>query len=235
MTETGQKIISVHQPNFFPWAGFFHKMAMSDVFILLDDVQFSKNSFINRSQVLVEGEKRWLTVPAKPPFGTAINAVELRDLSWKNDHINFLENAYRDAPHFSKVWSFIKALYEEATSAFLCENNIHFITAMAKQLAINTPMVRSSCLQLTTYSDPTERLIKLVEKCNGKAYLSGVGAKNYQNESLFGCFGIELKYSSFELTNYPQKSSEFVVRLSILDMLFNLGWKSTAKYFQEGA
>ena len=81
MTESGQKIISVHQ-SLFPWAGFFHKMAMSDVFILLDDVQFSKNSFINRSQVLVEG-KKWLTVPAKPPFGTAINAVELRDLSWK--------------------------------------------------------------------------------------------------------------------------------------------------------
>ena len=235
MKQLTQKIISVHQPNFFPWAGFFHKMATSDMFIFLDDVQFSKNSYINRSQVLVGGKKKWLTVPAKPPFGTAINAVELRNLSWKNEHLNLLENAYRDAPYFSKVWSFIKTLYEGANSAFLCENNIHFITSVAKRLEIDTPVVQSSGIPLTPCSNSTERLIKLIKKCNGNVYLSGAGAKNYQNDSLFECCGIKLIYSSFELPNYPQKSSEFVVGLSILDMVFNLGWKATAEYLQKGS
>ena len=80
--------IGIHQPNYFPWVGYFHKIARVKKFIFLDNVQYSKGSYINRVQLLLNDEVRWLTVPCKPKLGTEINEVRVVCNDWQEQHLN---------------------------------------------------------------------------------------------------------------------------------------------------
>lgn len=90
-------IVSIHQPNYAPWVGYFRKIAGADHFMFLDDAAFSKGSVINRVRVLEKGKPTWLTIPAKPSLGTAIQDVAIGQVDWPERHLSRLFNAYRGA------------------------------------------------------------------------------------------------------------------------------------------
>ncbi len=56
-------IVSIHQPAYLPWLGYLDRIARSDLFIFLDNVQFERNSFTNRNQIKTANGPVWLTVP----------------------------------------------------------------------------------------------------------------------------------------------------------------------------
>ena len=68
-------IVTIHQPNFIPWLGFFNKVINCDIFVILDDVEFSKDSFINRNKIRTSEGWMWLTIPVKMKLGEKINEV----------------------------------------------------------------------------------------------------------------------------------------------------------------
>src|ERR1043165_5716491 len=92
-------IVAIHQPNYFPWLGYFAKMARSDAFVFLDDVQYSKNSYINRVQI--KG-KEWLTVPVSHHLGDPINRVQCADPRWRAKHLDKLRATYAKTAHFDE-------------------------------------------------------------------------------------------------------------------------------------
>ena len=96
--------IAIHQPNFFPWAGYFYKIYLSDIFVFLDDVQYSKNSYTNRASIILEQKSSWLTIPIKSSLKTKIYDIQVADSLWKKKHLSKLVNAYKRSDFFSEIY-----------------------------------------------------------------------------------------------------------------------------------
>ncbi len=218
-------IIGIHQPNYAPWLGYFHKIAKSDVFIFLDDVAFSKGSVINRVKVLDNGQPSWLTVPAKPKLGTPINQVAPGQADWPARHLSKLRNAYRQADFFSTCWPEIEMLYASLDGLSLCEANETIIRRLCTILELNAGFLRSSEIPKPDDLNSDDLLIELVKHAAPTpTYLSGSGGRKYQDEDKFRAAGVTLEYTGFSPAAYPQTAEPFAAGLSVLDAALNVGW-----------
>lgn len=219
--------VAIHQPNFLPWLGYFYKMAQCDVFVLLDNVQYTKNSFINRNRIKTPQEVMWLTVPVKIKgrFGQLINNVEIDNtVDWRRKHLGTLETNYRKAKFFEPIFQSLKTIYFMGDWNNLCELNIRLLEWTLSLLKLEKKLIRAS--DLNVEGESTQLLINIVKKLGGNIYLSGFGGAKYQEEELFKKAGVALTYYSFEHPVYPQLWVGFVPNLSIIDLLFNCGPES---------
>lgn len=225
-------IVAIHQPNYAPWLGYFAKMARADMFVLLDDAQFSKNSYINRVQVDAGGKPRWLTVPVSYDFGDPINRVRCADAAWPRSHGDTLKALYHGAPAFAAVWPWLAERYAALPAAALAASNEALIAALAARLGLKPVLRRASELKVGEAAGGIagdDRLVALVRACGqGAVYLSGRGGANYQDPAKFAAAGIRLEYTDFVHPIYAQGHADFVPGLSIFDALFHLGWEGTA-------
>lgn len=228
-------IISIHQPNYFPWLGYFYKIMKSDYFVILDDVQYTKNSYINRSQVLAAGGAKWLTVPVSYSFGDLISQTYPAKNNWSESHLSSLRNYYRPAKHFEMTWSFLKDVYAGMPQGSLAHINTHLIKSVMDYVGIETEIILASSLNcLAQRAD--ERLVAIIQSIDGSSiYLSGSGGRKYQSEDLFEQAGIELQYSNFVPLPYEQGEHEFVPGLSVIDALFHIGPDATRACVATGA
>jgi WbqC-like protein family len=221
-------LVAIHQPNYAPWLGYFHKMAMADVFVFLDDAQFSKGSYTNRVQIGGRGGPRWLTVPVRHAFGAAINAISPAQPEWPRAHLDSLLTAYRDSARFREVWPDVQALYEALPFQSLAAGNSVLVERLAERLGIGTRTLAASSLDVGSAAGD-DRLIAICRQLgNDASYLSGRGGAKYQDEAKFSAAGIPLQYTDFEQRSYPQGGTAFVAGLSVLDVVFHIGWKGTA-------
>ena len=216
--------VSIHQPNFIPWLGYFYKIAKSDVFVLLDDVQYTKNGFTNRNRIKTPQGELWLSLPIKQSgnFGQTINdcIIQQKEIAVKKN-LNSIKLNYGKAKYFHQYFEQLCSLMNTDTES-LAELNILLIQWVCECLDINTKIVRSSLLNLSG-NESTERLIEICSKLNGKIYLSGKGGFNYQDETLFEREKITLERSSFAPPVYHQLWGDFIGGLSIMDTLLNCG------------
>lgn len=220
-------IVAVHQPNYLPWLGYFAKMVQADMFVFLDDVQFSKNSYTNRVQILNGQRRHWLTVPVHVRLGDTIDAVAPAKPNWARSHAATLANFYRHAPAYPQVWPDIQNLLATVPDADIGAVNIYLIESFAQRLGI---VVETACSSAIDTGDATAdlRLAEIVAViAPGGSYLSGSGGKNYQTEATFADRGLDLRYSRFEHPSYDQGGAEFEAGLSCLDAVFRLGWSGT--------
>lgn len=227
--------IAIHQPNYMPWLGYFHKIAQSDVFIFLDDAQFSKNSYINRVQVLVGGRPKWITVPVSVSLGDAINVVRPACLDWSQRHMEALRNYYRDAPKFGETWDWLNSIFSTMPhDTDLAAINAHLIEGIVGHIGLECQFLSSSSLHVDELTGD-DRLLALIQKVTSDAeYLSGRGGASYQNESKFQQAGISLRYSNFNYLEYDQGLPEFSSGLSVIDALFCLGSRETRDLVAQG-
>ncbi|WP_260293637.1 WbqC family protein [Sedimenticola hydrogenitrophicus] len=223
------RVVAIHQPNFFPWLGYFDKVRRSDVFILLDDVQYQKTggTWSNRVKVLVNGEGRWLTAPVDRSFhGTrAIHEMVFSSKeNWRNKVLNTLISAYRGAPCFDKVFTVIEPLVRNPEDN-VAEYNIHAIKTLTDKIGLTTnSLIRSSDFPVDSSS--TLRLIELTKRVGGQSYLCGGGATGYQQDAAFEKENVQLIYQRFIHPHYAQFSQkDFVAGLSIVDALMNVGFE----------
>lgn len=227
--------VAIHQPNYLPWLGYFAKMARADVFVFLNDAQFSKQSYINRVQILRDDGARWLTVPVHVSLGQAINEVRPAKAGWVRAHLDTLRGAYSAAPAFQAVWPDIEKLYGRLADADLAAINRRLIERIAAHLGL-APEFRASSELATASATADDRLIAIVrEIAPGGAYLSGKGGTKYQDPAKFASAGLTLDYVEFEHPRYEQTSEEFVAGLSVLDAVFHLGWDCAAALVRQQA
>jgi hypothetical protein len=219
------KMVAIHQPNFLPWIGYFYKIAKSDIFVFLDNVQYVKNSFVNRNKVKTPQDAIWLTVPVSFKFGELINEVKINNqIPWREKHLKTFEMNYKRADFFEDVFEIIKGIYCSRDWQNLSDLNMSLTEAIARYLGLNTSFVRSSTLGVQAKS--TELLIQIVKKVGGDIYLSGFGGVKYQEETEFAKAGIKLMYTDFNHPVYKQLWGDFIPDLSIVDLMFNMGSKA---------
>lgn len=217
-------IVSVHQPNYLPYLGLFHKMANSDILILYDTAQFSKNEFHNRNLIRTPKGVEWLTVPVSRSGLRPINEVSISySIPWPKKHLGALEANYAQAP-FYHTYEKDLAMTLSSRWDLLADMNIALIRKIAKWLMLDTRLIRSSELPPPSTRNPTEKLIHLVEVCGGTQYLSGPGGHAYLEETMFRT--LRLAYDSYEPRPYRQRFGQFIPNLSVVDALMNCGEES---------
>lgn len=232
-----KKVVAIHQPNFFPWLGYFHKIVVADMFIVLDNVQFPKKggTWSNRVRVFVSGQPAWLTIPVDRAYHGVrrINQVYLKNVyPWRNKILRTLQLNYRRAPFFEEVFPVLFELVKNATNS-LAEYNLSLIRTLMKELQFDVSKMILASTLLDAKEKGTELLILLVKAVGGTAYLCGGGAEGYQEDDKFAEAGLELRYQNFQHPVYPQiHTNAFVPGLSIIDPLMNCGFKNTFKLLQ---
>lgn len=213
-----KKIITIHQPNFMPWLGFFDKMSKADTFILLDNVQYEKNATINRNKIKTPQGEKWLTIPVKVHLPQDINTVLTDETrSWRSDHLKTLFANYKRAKNFDSVFCLIEKEYLK-NNANLAQFNLDLIELFAKFLKIEAKIILSS--DLNVEGRKNELLINLIKKAGGTDYLSGLGAKDYMDLELFNRNDIKINWQNFKHPKYQQLWGEFIPNLSVLDFIF---------------
>ena len=219
------KTIAIHQPNYLPWQGYFHKIAHCDVFVFLDDVPFSKGSLTNRTyyrQKKHTTKKAYLTVPLKKhSSGTLIKDLQIdHSQNWQQRQLNQIQNTYSDAPAFDKAYSlFSKWIDASVNYMYLSEWNQFLITQLSDLIGLSPNFICSSTLPVN--GKASEYIIKIVQYLGGSIYLSGTGAKKYQNDKDYRQAGIQLKYSLFTEIPYYQEQGTWLNGLSVIDALIN--------------
>jgi len=214
-------IVAIHQPVYLPWLGFFHKMRSSDVFVFLDDVPFSKNSVENRNLIKTPQGKLWLTVPVRTVgrYGQLIRDVEIdNSQNWAEKHWKSLSMNYRKARFYSTHAPFFETLYSKDWSK-LMHLSIEITDYMAGSFGIANKTLLSSSLGVE--GTGTQRLVNICKKLGADTYLSGTGAKAYQDDSLFHEAKIRVVYQQFVVEPYPQLYGRFIPNLSGVDYLMN--------------
>lgn len=216
-------IVGIHQPNFFPWIGYFHKIANSDSFVFLDDAQIQKKggSYVNRSEILIQDQNKWLTAPIERKSGfLEINNIKFNNINWREKILKTIELNYKNSLFFNETFNFFEELINYQTN-LLSEYNINAITKISEILNIQTKFFNASEMNINSTS--TQRLIDIVKKLDGNIYLSGLGGEKYQNEDLFKKNNIELRYNEINNIIKFQKDLGQKNKLSIIDSLFNIG------------
>lgn len=214
--------IAIHQPNYLPWIGYFFKILESDVFIFLDDVQFSKNSYQNRVKIKTPQGPKWLTQSVQRPNGlsTLTNEVVFSESCWFIKHKKTLQANYGKAKYFDEVMSevFSKLSIDNPNQSGI---NIELIKAILNYLGIQKALHLSS--EFKVGSESNKRLIELVKKAGGTTYVHGKGGLNYQENELFEKENIAIEMTKFRHPTYDQEWGDFEVGLSIIDLLMNSG------------
>ncbi len=216
-------ILSAHQSHYLPWLGYLDKIDRSDIFVVLDDVQYEKNGWQNRNRILSAKGPQWLTVPVHAHLSQRLLDIAISDnVSWEKDHAKTLELNYRKSPHFSFLWDALEEIYEKKWRSLVELNETSLAVLLEKFGLAGKRQVRSSALGIK--SEATTRLVEICKSFKADTYLSGEGAKAYLDLSLFEKAGIRVAFQEFRHPVYSQIHGEdFVEGLSAVDLLFNHG------------
>ncbi|MGR9073096.1 MAG: WbqC family protein [Gammaproteobacteria bacterium] len=221
------KTICIHQPDFAPYLGFFHRLLMSDRLILLDDVQFIRRGWHHRDRIKSRNGPAWLTLSLKKDhYHQQIRHMRLSDNpEWIDKSLNLLAECYRQAPYFDELFPRIEAVYRYGFTRMI-EFNRELLELAFEYFDINIPVDYAS--RYSIKSAGSQRLLELVRSVDGTSYLTGTGSKNYLDEQLFTTQGVKVTWQQFNHPVYPQLYGEFVPMLSCFDVMFNCGGGASA-------
>ena len=216
--------VAIHQPQFLPWLGYLDKIDRSDIFVLLDNVQFKKNEWQNRNRVKTAQGWQWMTVPVLHRHLESIDHIEINNrVNWKRKHIQTLEINYSRASHFRDYIPFFRSVYKREWP-MLSNLNRTVIEFMMDAFGIKRKVILSSDIE--TRQEPNERLIDICRAVEADTYLAGEGGKDYMDLQCFEKANIRVVFQSFHHPDYPQLHGSFLPGMSGMDLLFNSGPQS---------
>lgn len=216
--------VAIMQPYFLPYIGYFQLLNKVDIFIIYDNIQFTKKGWINRNRILLNGNDQLFSIPLKKDsdylnvnqrfLAESFNAEVLKTL-------RKIENSYRKAPNFNEVYPLIKRIF-----TYKEENLFKFILNSVKELnnylGITTELIVSSDIDIDHSLKSSEKVIAICENLKGTNYINPIGGIDLYMKSNFEKKGIVLQFLKPELNIYPQFKNKFIPGLSMLDvMMFN--------------
>ncbi len=226
-------IVSIHQPNFFPWMGYFDKINKSDKFVFLTSSLRSKNDkYLTRTKILNNNSKlQYLSLPLGNKQIPINQLIMPADHQWKVKVLNIIKESYRSSNHFDEVYDNIEKLimceYE-----YFSDYSINIIKFLISKLNIDTELHIDTDFN-QDFGVSNQRNISLCKKVGGDIYLSGSGAKVYNDNKLYSENSLDLIYQDYVAPTYVQMSNEFVSGLSIIDVLFNCGFEGAEKLLKQ--
>jgi hypothetical protein len=218
--------IAVCQPTYLPWLGYFDLIDQVDAFVLLDTVQFEKQSWQQRNRIKTPTGLQWLTVPVmfRGRLGQQILEVEIRDPDFVRKHLRAVELNYRRAPFFETYFPELSQILQSCSSStFLVDLNIRIIRWLNSILGIRIQVLRSS--QLNEKGRRSQLLVNICRALSADSYLSPLGSSTYllDDLSLFSHADIKVAFQHYEHPQYRQLFPPFVSHASVLDLTFNEG------------
>lgn len=205
----------------FPWPGFFEQLMLADVYLFLDDTQFSKGSFTNRIQIKHRDKQKWMSIPleGKGSFQTIAKLMPSAT-GWRTAHQAFLKQAYADAAYGDAALDLIRSVYERQR---LCDLLIASIEQSAEYLGIGKGQRRTLTSTMEVEGRSWRRVLDLVHSCGGTRYITGHGAAGYLDHEAFEAEGVSVEYMRYSLTPWPQRGPDFAPYVSVLDLIANAG------------
>ena len=214
--------VGVIQSNFLPWRGYFDFIRETDLFIIHDDLQYTKGDWRNRNRIKTPRGVGWITVPVH--YRHTIQSIEETSIDysvpWVHKMLNRIRESYRSAPCFEPYFSELADLLNQPASS-ISDLNLRLIHWVCQKLDINTPIKMSR--EYNPQGTKTERLIGILQHVKATTYLSGPAAKAYLLPELFKQAGIQLEYKQYEYPEYDQLYPTFESKVSVLDLLFMKG------------
>ena len=218
--------IAISQPTYLPWLGYFDLMDQVDAFVLLDTVQFEKQSWQQRNRIKTPTGLQWLTVPVafRGRFGQQIRDVEIRDSSFAQKHLRAVEVSYGRAPFFSDVFTALSSILRKGASSLrLVKLNVELLEWLMEILGICKPVVLAS--SLLAEGRRTQLLAHICDKLGATQYLSPIGAAGYLLKELhiLSANNIETSFHNYEHPQYKQLFPPFLPFASTIDLILNEG------------
>lgn len=219
---------AIMQPYFLPYLGYWQLINAVDVFVIYDDVQYSKRGWFSRNNLLLNGKKTLFSIPLEK----SSDYLDVKDKfisksSKKNitKILNSIKQSYRNAPHFDSVYPLVESIFE-----FEDDNLFNYIynsvNKICDHIGINTKVVISSDLGLDKSLKGVKRVIDINKKIDSSFYINPIGGVKLYDKAEFESHGIELKFLESKLPSYDQNIENFEPYLSIIDVMM---WCSKAE------
>jgi hypothetical protein len=218
------KTVTIHQPNYLPWLGFFSKISHSDCFIIFDNAEYTKNSVTNRNKIRTKDGWGYLTIPIDRKFyGTEIHEVTLpRDKNWMETHWKTIKQNYTKSDFFNLHQDFFESLYH-GDFGYLWQINEKVISYLLRCFETDVEVIKASELNVDPNLRKTDMLIACLRGVGADIYLSGPSGRDYLDFEKFAQNNIELKFFEFQHPVYKQTYSGFEPAMAAVDLLFNVG------------
>jgi len=222
--------VGIIQSNFLPWRGYFDFIREVDLFILHDDLQYTKGDWRNRNKIKTPGGVEWITVPVYYRHTSQLIEETPIDYStpWSQKMLNRIREAYRRAPCFEPYFSELSDLLNQPAPS-ISDLNRRLIHWVCCHLEIDTPIKMSH--EYHPQGTKTERLIGILQQVGATTYLSGPAAQAYLVPQLFEQAGIRLEYKQYNYPEYEQLYPPFDSAVSVIDLLFMKG-KEAISYME---
>lgn len=214
--------LGIMQPYLFPYLGYFQLIAAVDKFVLYDDVAFIKQGWINRNQILLNGQPCLFSVPLR---GASSNR-SIRDTEisvgeyprWRDRFLRTIVLAYSKAPYFEATMQLVSSVLEPSSSsaADLARRSIEVV---CEALDLVTRIEISSTIYNNSHLRAQERVLDICRREGASLYINPSGGRELYSHEAFGACHMELRFLRSRLPAYPQFGGEFVPALSILDVL----------------
>lgn len=228
-TESRLRLV-ITQPMLMPWHGLFSQLLLADRVLVYDDVQLphgggASRGFMSRVQIKTPKGTEWLSIPVQRAGQGAQRICDavVGATDWRRQHLARIEQAYRKAPFFRRVFDEIVIPIYQNESPHLADFLTGSMEAIAAVLGIATPFERSSRGDWAGELSSTDRVVEICRRLGAGDYLSGNGGMGYLDYEPFERNGVRVNYLSYRLRPYAQLHGEFTPYLSLIDLLFNVG------------
>lgn len=219
-------ILASHQPDFFPYMGYFYKVFMSDTFVFSDNVLFSKRGMHNYNTILTANGPLRFTLPVHYHVENLNEIQVAADEATVEKMLKTLWMEYKKADHFHEAFPVVEELLEAAPGApHLAVFNEGCIRRLCDLFGLSDDreFLISSVLPLKERRDA--RIIEMCQLLGAEVYVSGSGAKDYHIEEDYERNGIRLVYSDYQPVIYPQVGRPATENLSVIDYVMNCGFE----------
>lgn len=216
------KRVAIMQPYFFPYLGYFQLIACVDMFIVYDNIKYTKKGWINRNRLLQNGKDATFSLPLKG--GSDCLDVCQREVAADFNQgklLNQFKGAYCGAPYFTQTFPLLEQIVW-CNEANLFDFLHHSLLKLCEHLGITTKIKKSSDIAVDRNLRNQDRVLALCEAVGASSYVNAIGGVDLYSKALFQEKGIELKFIRSKPFEYAQFGDEFVPCLSIIDvMMFN--------------
>lgn len=212
------------QPYLFPYIGYFQLITAVDRFVVYDDVNYIKQGWVNRNNILVQGQPYLFTLPLKNASSFAkINEIQVNEKlygNWKKKFLRTLQQSYNKAPYFKEAFDLISSILDtEKKEIGISELATSSILKICNYLSIETEIAGSSTAYKNDDLSGQDRVLDICKKEEATEYINPIGGQKLYSKKDFEEQGIELNFVETVPVAYEQFNHDFIPALSIIDVL----------------